>query len=404
MCQFDGSLKPLARSERSPVSCANMDQRISALSLVVAVLSLASACRAPADCGAGDASCSQVAWLLFTKKRVARFVFGTNTSVAALRVNPRTGAVLTNLGSFAAGTTPDVLAVDPAGKFLYCANSGSDNITAYSINETSGVLTSVQTLSLTATSAPAGLVVFSDFLLVSNRGLDTAQVFRRDATTGMLTGPLSSQSVVGGGQPRNGMVHPNGRFIYLALEAGSFGLARITATGSSIVYTGNTALSGGGTNLYDAAMTYDGRFIVVAVLGGGPKAFIYSVDSTTGGLTEVSTHIPTSTVSHGIVAHPYLPVVYFGYDSGSSNIDAFQVSNNGALTLFSTATMVTGNNKGLSIDPQGGFLYTVNTSQGFALAPLNPATGAFSSGTATAVAPAGTPVYTTIASYYDYLL
>ena len=42
---------------------------------------------------------------------------------------------------FAAGTDPLGMAVDPTGKFAYVPNVGSDNISAYTIDATSGALT-----------------------------------------------------------------------------------------------------------------------------------------------------------------------------------------------------------------------------------------------------------------------
>ena len=44
---------------------------------------------------------------------------------------------------FTAGSGPRGVVVDPSGKFVYAANEGSNNISAYSINATSGALTPV---------------------------------------------------------------------------------------------------------------------------------------------------------------------------------------------------------------------------------------------------------------------
>ena len=44
---------------------------------------------------------------------------------------------------FAAGTGPANMAVDPAAKFAYVPNIGSNNVSAYAIDATSGALTPV---------------------------------------------------------------------------------------------------------------------------------------------------------------------------------------------------------------------------------------------------------------------
>ena len=45
----------------------------------------------------------------------------------------------------AAGTSPVSVTVDPSGKFAYVANYGSDNVSVYTINASTGALTAVGT-------------------------------------------------------------------------------------------------------------------------------------------------------------------------------------------------------------------------------------------------------------------
>jgi 6-phosphogluconolactonase len=53
--------------------------------------------------------------------------FGGTTSVSMYTINSTTGA-LTSIGMIAAGTGPDSVAVDPAGKFAYVTNSNSKDV------------------------------------------------------------------------------------------------------------------------------------------------------------------------------------------------------------------------------------------------------------------------------------
>ena len=46
---------------------------------------------------------------------------------------------------FAAGTAPNCVRLDPSGKFLYVVNQGSANVSAYSVNPATGILTQIGT-------------------------------------------------------------------------------------------------------------------------------------------------------------------------------------------------------------------------------------------------------------------
>ena len=59
-------------------------------------------------------------------------------------IDATTGA-LTSMGTIAAGTDPVSVAVDPSGKFAYVTNSGSNDVSMYSIGST-GTLTLIATI------------------------------------------------------------------------------------------------------------------------------------------------------------------------------------------------------------------------------------------------------------------
>jgi 6-phosphogluconolactonase (cycloisomerase 2 family) len=67
---------------------------------------------------------------------------GTN-NVSAFAVNPATGALAPIGSPSPAGTTPTAVTVSPDGAFLYAANQGSNDVFAYSINSASGALAPV---------------------------------------------------------------------------------------------------------------------------------------------------------------------------------------------------------------------------------------------------------------------
>ena len=87
----------------------------------------------------------------------------------------------------AAGTNPNSIVVDPSGRFAYVANLGSDNVSAYAINATTGALTSLGT-AVAAGTQPFSVTVDPSGALayVTNFWDSTISVFTINAKTGVL--------------------------------------------------------------------------------------------------------------------------------------------------------------------------------------------------------------------------
>ena len=89
---------------------------------------------------------------------------------------------------FAAGDRPISVAVDPSGKFAYVANIYGNNVSAYSINTTTGALTAVGP-AVAAGYGPRSVTVdpSGKFAYVANVWGDNVSVFSINRTTGALT-------------------------------------------------------------------------------------------------------------------------------------------------------------------------------------------------------------------------
>src|SRR2546430_15185525 len=122
-----------------------------------------------AGCGGSSSNPTPI-----SKKLVPKFAYVANSStanVSAFTVNPSTGALTAVAGSpFVAGSGPITLAVDPASKFLYVANKGSFDISVFSINIGTGALTSIPGSPFTGGENPQGLLIHPSgkFLYVTN--------------------------------------------------------------------------------------------------------------------------------------------------------------------------------------------------------------------------------------------
>jgi 6-phosphogluconolactonase (cycloisomerase 2 family) len=116
---------------------------------------------------------------------------GSN-NVSAYAVNAKSGALTQVKGSpFAAGTGPVAAAVeadDPASQpYLYLANNGSDDVSAYTVNTKTGALTAVSGSPFKAGSQPDGIAIVGAGLYVANYGSDNVSAYSINTKTGMLT-------------------------------------------------------------------------------------------------------------------------------------------------------------------------------------------------------------------------
>jgi len=93
----------------------------------------------------------------------SRFAYVANyndNDVSAYTIDATTGALTQITGSpFTAGTGPTSVAVDPSGKFAYAANATSNNVSAYTINATTGALTQITGSPFVAGTHPTSVAI-----------------------------------------------------------------------------------------------------------------------------------------------------------------------------------------------------------------------------------------------------
>ena len=85
------------------------------------------------------------------------------------------------------GSVPYSMAVDPAGKFAYVVNLGSNDVSMYTINSTTGVLMSKGTIA--AGQVPTSIAVHPSgkFAYVTNSESNEVSIYSIDGATGALT-------------------------------------------------------------------------------------------------------------------------------------------------------------------------------------------------------------------------
>lgn len=97
----------------------------------------------------------------------------------------------------AAGTAPAGVAADPNLKFLYVANSASNDVSAFSVDVSSGKLTPIAGSPFAAGKQPSSVIVVQTWVYVANAGDNTVSAFTWNQTSGELTPVTGSPFQVG---------------------------------------------------------------------------------------------------------------------------------------------------------------------------------------------------------------
>ena len=210
-------------------------------------------------------------------------------NVAMYTINSTTGA-LTSIGTIAAGTDPLSVAVDPAGKFAYVANwTGYDiegGVSMYTIDATTGALTPIGTIATGLSPTSIAIHPSGKFAYVTNSGSNDVSMYSVDATTEAL---ISTGSITAGTDPVAIAVDPAGKFAYVVNWTddtdGSVSMYTIDATTGGLTPTGTIATGLSPTSI---AIHPSGKFAYVTNSGSNSVS-MYSIDSATGTLTLIGT-------------------------------------------------------------------------------------------------------------------
>ncbi len=252
---------------------------------------------------------------------------------------------------------PSYLAMDPAGAFLYVANTKSNNILAFSIDSGTGELTqlidpatqnpylpvAVPGPPLNMQLAPSG-----NYLYVTTSGGQPASnngsIFTFSVNAGVLT-PLTSLTVSSYGIFPNGLaIGPSGSYLYVAnTQSNSISIFAIGATGTppgslsqipgsplAVNYIGPVSLSFDpkGSYLYVANQGSNNVAVFSIASNGLPSLFTGS--TTNNGTTSTGAFFTEGNPSY-LASDPSGNYLYVGNQGGSVGIQAFTASG-GVLT------------------------------------------------------------------------
>src|SRR6266567_2691727 len=338
---------------------------------------------------------------------------GDNVGVIhGFAVDPNSGN-LTPLPTVAVtnqATAADVgLAADFGGMVLYATSAGvgGPNVASFIVDKNTGTLTLSSSLPLQV--PPRKLAAIEGNLyVIPDPSANAAQMFAFSINGLNAALTQLSPTVTLPGPPHDLVVAGFGNNIpsWMGLtfddtSGGEIqGIVRQPNGGATGLQLGSPT-SSGGNSPQGIRVTPDGKFVVVANQGTSNVA-VFSLDATTGALTEVPGSPFASGQQPGPVAidppvlagtAPSGKFVFVG-DTGGNSLSAYTIDSAGSLTPVTGTPIPLGANaqpSSIAVDPAGKFVYISIVPQevaGFALDPstgvLTPITGSpFSAGAVT---------------------
>lgn len=334
----------------------------------------------------------------------ATFVYATSyvQALSILRIGPDHS--LQMVEEMPTISTPTSVTVDPSGQFVYLATlDAQGTILAYGISPTTGRLTPIGTGIVTG-AGPKQIVTdpSGEFVFVGNQyGGPTNQgsisVFKVDSTNGGLTEVPGSEFTHG--QTVYGIgVDSTGRFVYTANAAGyTAGLRVDRQTGALTPLPGSPYATGNVP--FSVAVDPLGRFVYTVTGANSDGIFAYSINSTSGVLSQLpNSSIPVPT-DNCIVIHPSGRFLYnlVPWSSPSPHISVFSIGASGALTAIPGSPFADPDmTRSGAFDPTGRFLYVTNlaatpTGGGVQVYAVDPNSGSLSAVSPTSVQIATNP-------------
>jgi 6-phosphogluconolactonase (cycloisomerase 2 family)/chitodextrinase len=304
----------------------------------------------------------------------SRFVYAANSAsnnVTMYTIDAATGA-LTRIGAVAAGGQPYVIATDPKGRFAYAGNFAANTVSIYRINPNSGILTPAGTVNTGI--GPYSIVVdpAGQFVYVANENSSTdVWVYRIDPASGALAFVGTTSAGI---SPISIAIDPFGAFVYVA-NTSSHNVSMYTVNGSTGMLTrlGEVAA---GTGANSVVVHPSGRFAYVSNYNSNDVS-IFALDRNTGRLTKKGT-IAAGRQAFSMAVDPSGKFAYVA-NSASNNVSMYRID--GSTGLLTSLGAVAGGSgpRSITVDLSGKFAYLANlNSNDISVYSIHPTTGVLS--------------------------
>jgi 6-phosphogluconolactonase (cycloisomerase 2 family) len=267
--------------------------------------------------------------------------------------------------------------------FLYVGNSGSNNVSAFSVDPTTGVLTTVPGSPFTTGGSADGLGISlattpdDSFLIAANGGSVNITVYSI-ATNGALTPvPGSPFSAGPGGFPDGIKVTPDGKFLAAASPGtNTVSMFSISPLGGLIPVPGSPFPAGGTGGAAGVDCNCNSTHLFIGEANGTSTIVSVQDIALNGALSPIagSPFIGPGINSNVAILSPDDGKLFVS-NQFSSTVTAFSVAASGALTLVPGSPFPAPGSvfpSGMATNQAGTFLYTAdinNEINGFSIAP-----------------------------------
>jgi 6-phosphogluconolactonase (cycloisomerase 2 family) len=181
-----------------------------------------------------------------------RFVYVVNqtTGVSAYAIATATGALTQVAGSpFTAGTSAYAMAIHPTGNYAYVANPGSNDVSSFEVNTTTGELKSLGVTS--AGNGPFAIAIdpsgmFAYVVNVNGHNLSAYSIKANGALAALAVRPVIATGI----SPRSVSIDPSGKYVYVAnygdnINATSVSAFEIDATTGALEASSDVPVAAG---------------------------------------------------------------------------------------------------------------------------------------------------------------
>jgi 6-phosphogluconolactonase (cycloisomerase 2 family) len=315
--------------------------------------------------GSGIAGTSNVTNVLVTcTTDPARFVYVTNSgsnNVSAYTVDANNGTLSPVAGSpFATGNLPAAVAVDLTGTYVYVANQTDATISAFTVDRTNGSLSEVSGSPFPTGPTPTSVAVGKTwpplapvpYVYVTSGTANTVTPYVINSG-GSLT--MVSSTFATGASPSSVTVSPLWNYLYVADQGDdTVSVLNFDPPGDAVTRSPFSTGTGPGAVAVDTS----GDYVYVANSTSSTLSVYHS--GSAGPLTPLSgSPYPTGASPSSVAVHPLDNFVYVA-NKGSNNISAYAVSA-GTLTELAGSPFAAGAEPAsLAVDPTGRFVYVAN--------------------------------------------
>jgi len=321
------------------------------------------------------------------KTNATRFVYVANdgsNSISTYTIDATTGALTAVATLSVSAGTPHFLAVNPQRGYLYMTNGGSNDVSVYAVDAASGALTAVNGSPFPTGSNPSSVTIHPSGALVyvTNQTDGTISAYSQDPASGALIAVAGSPFTMGSNPVSVAIPDwTNPLFdVYLYACGGSNNISAFTINENGTTLTGALAAMSGspfpaGSSPVSMVVDPVGKFIYVASQGDGTVS-AYAGDPAKGSLTPIAGSPFAAGRGPSAVVDTFGGFAYVANKTDSS-ISAYQISAGVLRATVGSPFMAGTAPSSLTVDNLGKFLYAVNSgSNNISAYAIDPATGA----------------------------